>query len=145
MNWLYSAIYTGNVAHKNCQKPGEKEHPVGLPRDVQYYWRMVRDLNPRRSYFIPCPISSRMHSTALPTILILFLRLVSYIIFSENANYFIWRLRQLYTNSICGNNIFPQRVKPYRDKSIVRIARQPIIGASSVMITSNLLAIFFNS
>ena len=63
------AIYTGNVAHKNRRERGEKEHPVELPRDVQYYWRMVRDLNPRRSYFIPCPISSRMHSTALPTIL----------------------------------------------------------------------------
>ena len=33
------AIYTGNVAVKNRRKRGEKEHPIGLPRDVQYYWR----------------------------------------------------------------------------------------------------------
>ena len=32
-------IYTGNTTHKNRRKRGEKEHPVGLPRDVQYYWR----------------------------------------------------------------------------------------------------------
>ena len=28
------AIYAGNIIHKNRQKRGEKEHPVGLPRDV---------------------------------------------------------------------------------------------------------------
>ena len=41
------AIYTGNIIAKNRLKQGKKEHPVGLPRDVQYYWRMVRDSNPR--------------------------------------------------------------------------------------------------
>ena len=46
-------IYTGNIVHKNRQKWGKKEHPVGLPRDVQYHWRMVRDSNPRTS----CPVS----------------------------------------------------------------------------------------
>ena len=30
------AIYTGNTTHKNRRKWGIKEHPVGLPRDVQY-------------------------------------------------------------------------------------------------------------
>ncbi len=40
------AIYTGNIVGKNRRKRGEKEHPVGLPRDVQYYWRRRRDLNP---------------------------------------------------------------------------------------------------
>ena len=33
------AIYTGNIVGKNRRKRGEKEHPVGLPRDVQYFWR----------------------------------------------------------------------------------------------------------
>ena len=47
------AIYTGNIIAKNRRKRGEKEHPVELPRDVQYYWRMVRDSNPRTS----CPVS----------------------------------------------------------------------------------------
>ena len=47
------AIYIGNVVGKNRRKRGEKEHPVGLPRDVQYYWRMMRDSNPRTS----CPVS----------------------------------------------------------------------------------------
>ena len=28
------AIYAGNIIHKNRRKLGEKEHPVGLPRDV---------------------------------------------------------------------------------------------------------------
>lgn len=28
------AIYIGNVVGKNRRKWGEKEHPVGLPRDV---------------------------------------------------------------------------------------------------------------
>ena len=40
------AIYIGNVVGKNRRKRGEKEHPVGLPRDVQYYWRRRRDSNP---------------------------------------------------------------------------------------------------
>lgn len=39
------AIYIGNIVGKNRRKRGEKEHPRGLPRDVQYYWRMVRDCN----------------------------------------------------------------------------------------------------
>ena len=34
-------------------KLGEKEYPVGLPRDIQYYWRMVRDSNPRTG----CPVN----------------------------------------------------------------------------------------
>ena len=46
-------IYTGNVVHKNRRKRGEKEHPVGSSRDVEFYWRMVRDSNPRTS----CPVS----------------------------------------------------------------------------------------
>lgn len=33
-DWVRLAIYTGNVVLKNCGKLGEKEHPVGLPRDV---------------------------------------------------------------------------------------------------------------
>ena len=33
------AIYTGNIVGKNRRKQGEKEHPAGLPRDVQYFWR----------------------------------------------------------------------------------------------------------
>ena len=45
------AIYIGNIVYKNRRKRGEKEHPVGLPREAQYYWRMVRDSNPRWS----CP------------------------------------------------------------------------------------------
>lgn len=28
------AIYTGNIAHKNCRDSGKNKHPVGLPRDV---------------------------------------------------------------------------------------------------------------
>lgn len=32
--WPQLVIYTGNVVHKNCRKRVEKEHPVGLPRDV---------------------------------------------------------------------------------------------------------------
>ena len=43
MNFVQQSIYTGNVITKNRRKRGEKEHPVGLPRDVQYYWRRVRD------------------------------------------------------------------------------------------------------
>ena len=38
---------------ENRRKLGEKEYPVGLPRDIQYSWRMVRDSNPRTS----CPVS----------------------------------------------------------------------------------------
>lgn len=34
-----TTIYTGNIIAKNCWKQGEKEHPVELPRDVQYSWR----------------------------------------------------------------------------------------------------------
>lgn len=33
------AIYIGNIVVKNRRKRGEKEHPVVIPRDVQYYWR----------------------------------------------------------------------------------------------------------
>ena len=44
-------IYTGNTVVKNRRKWGEKEHPVGVPRDVSYSWRMGRDSNPRWS----CP------------------------------------------------------------------------------------------
>ena len=33
------AIYAGNIVRKDRRKRGEKEHPVGLPRDVQYSWR----------------------------------------------------------------------------------------------------------
>ncbi len=47
-NWAYGTIYTGNVAHKNSRKQGKKEHPVGLPRDVQYYWRRRSIPSPRR-------------------------------------------------------------------------------------------------
>ena len=36
-------IYTGNVTAQNRGKSGKKEHPVELPQDVQYSWRMVRD------------------------------------------------------------------------------------------------------
>ena len=49
----YGAIYTGNIIAKNRLKQGKKEHPVGLPRDVQYSWRMVRDSNPRKG----CPFN----------------------------------------------------------------------------------------
>ena len=45
------AIYIGNIVDKNRRKRGENEHPGGLTRDVLYYWRMVRDSNPRWS----CP------------------------------------------------------------------------------------------
>ena len=45
------AIYTGNIVVKNRRKRGEKEHPVELPRDARFSWRMVRDSNPRWS----CP------------------------------------------------------------------------------------------
>lgn len=45
-DWVRLAIYTGNVITKNRRKWGEKERPVGLPRDVQYSWRRRRDSNP---------------------------------------------------------------------------------------------------
>ncbi len=48
--WRYTSE---NIGLKNHQKLAKKEHPGGLTRDVQYYWRMVRDSNPRTS----CPVS----------------------------------------------------------------------------------------
>ena len=42
-DWVRLTIYTGNVITKNRRKWGEKEHPVELPRDVQYSWRRRRD------------------------------------------------------------------------------------------------------
>ena len=36
---IKTVIYTGNIVYKNRRKLGEKEHPVGLPRGVQYSWR----------------------------------------------------------------------------------------------------------
>lgn len=45
-DWVRLAIYTSNVITKNRRRRGEKEHPVELPRDVQYSWRRRRDSNP---------------------------------------------------------------------------------------------------
>lgn len=53
VGWVRTMIYTGNVVGQNCRKRGKKEHPGKLSRDVQYYWRMGRDSNPRKS----CPFS----------------------------------------------------------------------------------------
>ena len=34
VSFVYGAIYIGNIVGKNRRERGEKEHPVGLPRDV---------------------------------------------------------------------------------------------------------------
>lgn len=77
-----------STKHKSVHKKSRRT--AGFLYRISYipeYWRMVRDLNPRRSYFIPCPISSRMHSTALPTIQNSFPRHILQH-FLENANIF---------------------------------------------------------
>ena len=51
VSFVYGVIYIGNIVGKNRRERGEKKHPVGLPRDASYSWRMGRDSNPRWS----CP------------------------------------------------------------------------------------------
>ena len=101
--WEYLAhvtIYIGNITHKNCRKLGEKEHPVGLPRDVQYYWRMVRDSNPRMG----CPISGfqdrRIRPLCQPSFDSVFFMTIALYIFTTGLSIFILRAshdkKQLY-------------------------------------------------
>lgn len=79
-----TTIYTGNIIAKNCWKQGEKEHPVELPRDVQYYWRMGRNPKPNTIFsqnsnlflFTVLPVSNRS-GTLCGTVFILSERLPS--------------------------------------------------------------------